>query len=57
MFNEDTVTSPSKVVLSLKRCANRCGALAQRHDIYCEKCRNEITAEAWRLIENEELPK
>ena len=56
MFNEDTVTSPTKVVLSLKRCAMRCGALAKRHDIYCEKCRKQITDEVRWLIDNEPLP-
>ena len=43
-------------ILSLTRCAARCGSLAGRHDIYCARCREEITAEAWRLIEDEPLP-
>jgi hypothetical protein len=44
------------VILTLKRCANRCGALKPRHDIYCRACRAAITAEAWRLIEAEPDP-
>jgi hypothetical protein len=47
---------PAPVVLTLKRCANRCGALKPKHDIYCPACRAEITAEAWRLIEAEPDP-
>jgi hypothetical protein len=41
-------------LLSLKRCAARCGALRAGNDIYCRQCREEIVAEAWLLIELEE---
>jgi hypothetical protein len=55
MFIEDQREFPK--ILSLKRpndrCANRCGALRSAHDIYCQECREEITAEAWLLIEAE----
>jgi hypothetical protein len=52
MIEPECRTEPPKV-LSLARCAARCGALRAANDIYCRHCRAEITAEAWRLIEAE----
>ena len=54
MFLEDRREFPK--ILSLhKPCAARCGALREPHDIYCQQCREQITGEAWLLIETHEV--
>ena len=58
MFLEDKREFPK--ILSLRRperCAARCGGNAKPGDIYCQECRDEITAEAWLLIETYEVAK
>ena len=54
MFLEDRREFPKVTLRKPERCAARCGATAEPHDIYCQECRDEITGEAWLLIEIEE---
>ena len=55
MFLEDRREFPK--ILSLRRperCANRCGRDRHTADIYCIPCRDQVTAQAWLLIQAEE---
>ena len=58
MFLEDRREFPK--ILSLRRperCANfPCRALRAANDsLYCQQCREQITGEAWLLIETHEV--